>query len=170
MRWTGSKPSRTQEFTKRAPDDRNRLGPRHLPTWASSSLPAIQTYCRRGQRSGSLVTLADTLAGYGCVRNLPEGASGFNTVLLKCNDLSTVREGTVVCEASDGRGYPRSGEHLSSGHQRQLYGGLRSIKRRPPGWRHRRATASRVAPCRGGFGLEGRTVSAGQPSCRLASA
>jgi len=49
--------------------------------------------------AGSLVTLADTLAGYGCVRNLPEGASGFTTVELKSNHLGTVREGTVVCEA-----------------------------------------------------------------------
>ncbi len=49
--------------------------------------------------AGSLVTLADTLAGYGCVRNLPAGASGFTTIELKSNHLGTVREGTVLCEA-----------------------------------------------------------------------
>jgi len=27
--------------------------------------------------AGSVVTLVDTCAGYGCVLNLPEGASGF---------------------------------------------------------------------------------------------
>jgi len=46
--------------------------------------------------AGSLVTLADTLCGYGCVLNLPEGASGFTTVELKSNHLGTTLEGTVV--------------------------------------------------------------------------
>ncbi len=41
--------------------------------------------------AGSLVTLADTLAGYGCVRNLPEGASGLTTIELRSNHLSSVR-------------------------------------------------------------------------------
>jgi 1,4-dihydroxy-2-naphthoyl-CoA hydrolase len=46
--------------------------------------------------AGSLVTLADTLCGYGCVLNLPEGASGFTTVELKSNHLGTTLEGTVA--------------------------------------------------------------------------
>jgi 1,4-dihydroxy-2-naphthoyl-CoA hydrolase len=49
--------------------------------------------------AGSVVTLADTCAGYGCVAALPEGAVGFTTVELKSNHLGTAREGTVACVA-----------------------------------------------------------------------
>lgn len=50
--------------------------------------------------AGTVVTLADTAAGYGCVANLPAGASGFTTVELKSNHLGTAREGTIECTAS----------------------------------------------------------------------
>jgi len=50
--------------------------------------------------AGSIVTLADTSAGYGCVANLPEGATGFTTIELKSNHLGTAREGTIDCTAS----------------------------------------------------------------------
>lgn len=46
--------------------------------------------------AGSLVTLADTLCGYGCLLNLPEGASGFTTIELKSNHLGTTLDGTVL--------------------------------------------------------------------------
>lgn len=49
--------------------------------------------------AGSVVTLADTTAGYGCSSNLPEGASGFTTIELKSNHLGTAREGTITCSA-----------------------------------------------------------------------
>lgn len=49
--------------------------------------------------AGSVVTLADTSAGYGCVAHLPPGASGFTTVELKSNHLGTAREGTIECVA-----------------------------------------------------------------------
>lgn len=45
--------------------------------------------------AGSVVTLADTAAGYGCVANLPAGAVGFTTIELKSNHLGTARDGTV---------------------------------------------------------------------------
>ncbi len=45
----------------------------------------------------ALVALADTLCAYGV--QLPEGANGFTTAELKCNFMSTIREGTVLCEA-----------------------------------------------------------------------
>jgi uncharacterized protein (TIGR00369 family) len=45
--------------------------------------------------AGTVVTLADTLSGYGCVLNLPEGAVGFTTVELKSNHLGTARDGTI---------------------------------------------------------------------------
>jgi len=50
--------------------------------------------------AGSVVTLADTSAGYGCVVNLPEGASGFTTIELKSKHLGTARDGTVECRAT----------------------------------------------------------------------
>lgn len=49
--------------------------------------------------AGSVVTLADTCAGYGCVATLPAGASGFTTVELKSNFLGTARDGTIECTA-----------------------------------------------------------------------
>jgi 1,4-dihydroxy-2-naphthoyl-CoA hydrolase len=50
--------------------------------------------------AGSVVTLADTAAGYGCIASLPEGATGFTTVELKSNHLGTAREGRVQCVAT----------------------------------------------------------------------
>jgi 1,4-dihydroxy-2-naphthoyl-CoA hydrolase len=50
--------------------------------------------------AGSVVTLADTTCGYGCVANLPEGATGFTTIELKSNHLGTAREGTIVSRAT----------------------------------------------------------------------
>lgn len=50
--------------------------------------------------AGSVVTLADTCAGYGCIVNLPAQASGFTTIELKSNHLGTAREGTVECVAT----------------------------------------------------------------------
>ena len=49
--------------------------------------------------AGSVVTLADTSAGYGCIVHLPAGASGFTTIELKSNHLGTARDGTIVCVA-----------------------------------------------------------------------
>jgi uncharacterized protein (TIGR00369 family) len=49
--------------------------------------------------AGSLVSLADTCCGYGCVQFLPPGARGFTTVELKSNHLGTARDGTVRCVA-----------------------------------------------------------------------
>jgi|SRR5450432_169929 1,4-dihydroxy-2-naphthoyl-CoA hydrolase len=49
--------------------------------------------------AGTMVTLADTCAGYGCIVNLPAGATGFTTIELKSNHLGTAREGTVQASA-----------------------------------------------------------------------
>ncbi len=49
--------------------------------------------------AGSVVTLADTASGYGCIANLPEGASNFTTIELKSNHLGTARDGVIVCTA-----------------------------------------------------------------------
>ena len=49
--------------------------------------------------AGSVVTLADTASGYGCIVNLPAGATNFTTIELKSNHLGTAREGTLTCTA-----------------------------------------------------------------------
>jgi 1,4-dihydroxy-2-naphthoyl-CoA hydrolase len=49
--------------------------------------------------AASIVALADTACGYGCVASLPSGASGFTTVELKSNHLGTALEGTIACVA-----------------------------------------------------------------------
>lgn len=49
--------------------------------------------------AGSIVTLADTSCGNGCLVNLPDGALGFTTVELKSNHLNTAKQGTIECTA-----------------------------------------------------------------------
>ena len=49
--------------------------------------------------AGTVVTLADTCCGYGCIASLPEGAQSFTTIELKSNHLGTAREGTIACAA-----------------------------------------------------------------------
>jgi 1,4-dihydroxy-2-naphthoyl-CoA hydrolase len=50
--------------------------------------------------AASVIALADTSAGYGCVRLLPEGAKGFTTIELKSNFLGTARDGAIYCRAT----------------------------------------------------------------------
>ena len=50
--------------------------------------------------AGSIVTLADTTAGYGCRFWLGQDAKGFTTIELKSNHLGTAREGTIECVAT----------------------------------------------------------------------
>ena len=50
--------------------------------------------------AASVIALADTSCGYGCLVNLPEGAGGFTTIELKSNFLGTAREGFIACRAT----------------------------------------------------------------------
>ena len=50
--------------------------------------------------AGTVITLADTAAGYACMANLPEGANSFTTLEIKSNHLGTAREGTIRCTAT----------------------------------------------------------------------
>ncbi len=49
--------------------------------------------------AGSVVALADTTAGYGCIASLPEKGASFTTIELKSNHLGTARDGTIACTA-----------------------------------------------------------------------
>ena len=50
--------------------------------------------------AGTVVTLADSACGYGCIMSLPDGAAGFTTIELKSNFLSTALQGTLYAEAN----------------------------------------------------------------------
>jgi len=50
--------------------------------------------------AATVIALADTSCGYGCVRLLPEGARGFTTIELKANFMGTARDGAIRCRAT----------------------------------------------------------------------
>lgn len=49
--------------------------------------------------AASVIGLADSACGFGCMASLPEGGESFTTIELKANFLGTAREGAVACEA-----------------------------------------------------------------------
>jgi uncharacterized protein (TIGR00369 family) len=49
--------------------------------------------------AASVIALADTACGYGCLAHLPDGATSFTTIELKTNFLGTARDGTLSCIA-----------------------------------------------------------------------
>lgn len=49
--------------------------------------------------AGSIVTLADSACGFGCMSSLPEKAVNFTTIELKANFLGTATSGMLACEA-----------------------------------------------------------------------
>ncbi len=49
--------------------------------------------------AGTVVALADSTCGYGCIASLPDGATGFTTIELKTNFLATALKGTIACES-----------------------------------------------------------------------
>ena len=50
--------------------------------------------------AGTLFALADSCAGYGCVKSLPQGASGFTTIETKNNFLAMTNVGVIRCVAT----------------------------------------------------------------------
>ena len=49
--------------------------------------------------AATVVALADTACGYGCIAHMPKGAENFTTVELKSNFLGTARDGVIACVA-----------------------------------------------------------------------
>jgi uncharacterized protein (TIGR00369 family) len=49
--------------------------------------------------AATIIALADTACGYGCLAHLPQDAVNFTTIELKTNFLGTAREGTIACTA-----------------------------------------------------------------------
>jgi 1,4-dihydroxy-2-naphthoyl-CoA hydrolase len=58
--------------------------------------------------AGTVITLADSCAGMGCLASLPESAVGFTTIELKTNFLATAREGALRCRADMAHGGSRT--------------------------------------------------------------
>ena len=97
----------------RTPEQFNQMAAPHLP----GHLGLVITHIGQGEvraemsagpllmapngylHAGSIVTLADTACGYGCVANLPKEANGFTTIELKSNHLGTALQGTIECVA-----------------------------------------------------------------------
>jgi 1,4-dihydroxy-2-naphthoyl-CoA hydrolase len=91
-------------------DKGNSAGARKLPghlgivitevsdTRVAGELPVVESVMAPNGylHAGTIVTLADTVAGYGCVANLPAEATGFTTIELKSNHLATARDGTII--------------------------------------------------------------------------
>jgi uncharacterized protein (TIGR00369 family) len=50
--------------------------------------------------AASIIALADSACGYGCIISRPEGAMNFTTIELKTNFLGTARQGGVGVEAN----------------------------------------------------------------------
>ncbi|HEV8081776.1 MAG TPA: PaaI family thioesterase [Chitinophagaceae bacterium] len=58
-------------------------------------------FARNGYlHAGSIVTLADTIAGYACLYNLPDKGISFTTIELKSNFLGSIKIGAVKAEAT----------------------------------------------------------------------
>lgn len=49
--------------------------------------------------AASIIMLADSCCGVGCMLHLPDGAQSFTTIEIKSNHLGTARDGRVECEA-----------------------------------------------------------------------
>lgn len=48
--------------------------------------------------AGSIVSFADTVAGYATIAHLPEKGKSFTTLELKSNFIKATREGVLACE------------------------------------------------------------------------
>jgi uncharacterized protein (TIGR00369 family) len=93
--------------------DLNEIGAGHLPGLIGVVVDEVRTNVVRAHldvaekhwapngylHAATIVALADTACGYGCILNLPDSATGFTTIELKANFVRTVKSGTIACEA-----------------------------------------------------------------------
>ena len=100
--------------TLRTPQKFNSIGAGKLPghlgivitevsaSRVSGELPVVESVMAPNGylHAGTIVTLADTVSGYGCIANLPADAAGFTTIELKSNHLGTTLDGTIVAVAT----------------------------------------------------------------------
>ena len=98
----------------RTVEDCNKLGQDRLPGLIGMEVTAADRdgiSCRLRIRpdhlapngflhAATVIALADTACGHGAFLALPPEATGFTTIELKSNFLSTLREGEIRCEAT----------------------------------------------------------------------
>ena len=98
----------------RTPERFNKIGAGKLPghlgivitqvsaARVSGELPVVESVMAPNGylHAGTIITLADTVSGYGCIANLPDDATGFTTIELKSNHLGTTLDGTIVAVAT----------------------------------------------------------------------
>jgi 1,4-dihydroxy-2-naphthoyl-CoA hydrolase len=58
--------------------------------------------------AATVIAIADSCAGMGCIASLPEGAGGFTTIELKTNFLATATQGALRCQALMAHGGART--------------------------------------------------------------
>ena len=97
----------------RTPRDFNTIGRGHLPGHLGIEILSVNddTVCARMElrqhhltphgylHAASVVALADSACGYGCIAGLPEG-SAFTTIELKANYFATQTTGSLACRAT----------------------------------------------------------------------
>lgn len=95
------------------PEELNRRSGDSLPGWFGMNVVEVaeglvaMEYVIRPQylapngylHAASVIALADTAAGYATIAHLPEGATSFTTIELKCNFIGTATEGSLRAEA-----------------------------------------------------------------------
>ena len=98
----------------RTPERFNKIGAGKLPghlgivitqvsaARVSGELPVVESVMAPNGylHAGTIITLADTVSGYGCIANLPADATGFTTIELKSNHLGTTLDGTIAAVAT----------------------------------------------------------------------
>lgn len=101
-------------MTTRTPEYFNGFGKGHLPGLVGVEIVTVTREAVESRmavreevmapngflHAASIIALADTSCGYGCIATLPQGAKGFTTVELKTNFLGTAREGFIACRAT----------------------------------------------------------------------
>ena len=97
----------------RRPSEFNTVGRGHLPGHLGIEILSVtdDTVCARMEleqhhltphgylHAASVVALADTACGYGCIAGLPEGGA-FTTIELKANYFATQTSGSLACRAT----------------------------------------------------------------------
>jgi 1,4-dihydroxy-2-naphthoyl-CoA hydrolase len=101
------------EHHPRTPADFNEIGLGHLPGHLGVEITLVSNDAVRARmelrpihltphgylHAASVVALADSACGYGCIAGLPEG-SGFTTIELKANYFATQTTGSLACLAT----------------------------------------------------------------------
>jgi 1,4-dihydroxy-2-naphthoyl-CoA hydrolase len=73
------------------------VGPETTPVIEGSMIVQEEHLAPSGYLHGAtVVALADTACGYGCLGSLPAGKAGFTTIELKTNFLGTARVGDTI--------------------------------------------------------------------------